>query len=190
MKQISMCIGNVKVTGSIGHPLKNTISRYLMCNHVVENGTFNIEAFDTVDWNGLDTITKILSTCFRLWTTEHVSGFCAVNKILFYRNTSHLKICPWCGKAGIIKNTRPQVHCTDPNREFWWKKTIQNLNTWLHENGIDPRLTSTIIAHLLRQCNLSFSAACHPAVNISYAQDDITWDTFVESKSVQEIRTI
>jgi hypothetical protein len=96
IEQIAIFIDGSKVTGLVGKPLRNAISRQHMRNHLVSNKYLTPQAFDKVDWNSLESTMNTLGTQYKLWATKHVSDFCATNKMLSYRTPSHTTKCPCC----------------------------------------------------------------------------------------------
>ena len=189
IEQIAIFIDGRKVTGSVGKPLRNAISRQRMCNHLASNKCLTPQAFDKVDWNSLESTMSTLGTQYKLWATKHVSGFCATNKMLSYRTPSHTTKCPCCQNV-TIEDTHHQVHCTDPQRVSLWNDTTQELETWLSEQDTEPALHTTITCYLRHKGTLSFLDSKPRSLVLSTAQDEIGWDNFLEGKLTTEIRSI
>ena len=52
-EQISIFIDGSKVTGSVGRPLRDAISKIQLRNHLDEKGILSAESFDHIDWQGI-----------------------------------------------------------------------------------------------------------------------------------------
>ena len=154
-----------------GEDNRNSCSR---SNEIKYEKSLTPQAFDKVDWNGLESTRNIMGTQYRLWAIKHVSGFCVTNKMLSYRTPSHTTKCPCC-KAVVVEDSRHQVHYTDPQRISLWKDSIQDVNTWLSENNTEPELQTTIIYYLRYRGTMSFLDSRPRYLPISTSQDKIGW---------------
>ena len=189
LEPLSIYIDGAKATGSVGHLLRNAISKRHMRAHLHNTAALHRDHFDHIDWQGLEAAMSKMSTRFKLWATKHVSGFCATNKMMSFRDPNHSNLCPCC-QHNIIEDSHHQLHCQDPNRIQLWTDNIHGFRIWLTRNDTDPRLTSAIITYLQHKGNKSFTASCHPSLQITNHQDMIGWNNFVEGKLSTEIRTI
>lgn len=176
-------IDGIKATGAVAQPLRNSISKQRICAHLASNKSIAPQAFDKVDYDSLEGTKNTMGTQYRLWATKHVSGFYATNEMLAYRFPSHTTKYPCC-KTAVIEDTRPQVHCTDPQRISIWKDSIQDINTWLSE------IQTTIICYLRHKGTVSFLNSSPRSFPITTAQDEIGCDNFLEVKLTTKIRVI
>ena len=177
IEQIAIFIDGNKITGPVGKPLRNAISRQRMRAHLAGNKCLSSRAFDKVDWNSLESTMNTLGTQYRLWATKHVSGFCATNKMLSYRTPSHTTKCPCCQEVAV-EDTHHQVHCTDPQRISLWNDRTQVLDDWLLEHDTEPALYITIMCYLRHKGALSLLDSSPRSLMLSTAQDEIGWDNF------------
>jgi len=184
--EVFVChIKSAKITGDIGVPLRDEVSRLSMRKFLNSKGRLSLQGFDLVDWNAMQHKMKTTPTHHRIWISKHLSGFCSINKRRNMWDKTHPTMCPCCKDPGIVEDTRHLMHCTDPIREELWADSVTELKQWLTESQTNPQLISAIISYVSNRGETSFTtiASSSPTLRtLANDQDVIGWDNFMEGR--------
>ena len=180
-----MRVRSEKITGDIGIPLRNEVSRIQMRSFLHKNNRLQCQNFDQVDWNAMNHKMNTTPTHHKIWITKHLSGFCGTNKCKNHRDSTQTTMCPCCKNPNIIEDTRHILHCTDPQREELWSDSLQDLEKWLWSRQTEPTLLASIITYIKYRGTISFYTATKNNYSLQVLaseQDAIGWDNFMEGR--------
>jgi hypothetical protein len=98
-----------------------------------------------VDWPLIGFAMKQAPRSRRAFVTKHTCGMCGVGKFMKRWKEWEEDICPRCGE----QEDAPHVwRCKGPGTAEIWNKSLQELETLLHQLDTDPTLTYIILVHL------------------------------------------
>jgi hypothetical protein len=98
-----------------------------------------------VDWPLIGFAMKQAPKARRVFVTKHTCGMCRVGKFMKRWKEWEEDICPRCGE----QEDAPHVwRCKGPGTVEIWNKSLQELETLLHQLDTDPTLTYIILVHL------------------------------------------
>ena len=178
-------INGCKITGDIGAPLRNEVSKNIMRKHLISNGTIKSATFDMIDWEAIEVKMSNTKQQHKIWITKHVSGFCATNKMMYRRGHEDHTTCPCCLNPDISESARHQARCMDPERIVLWKDSVEDLNQWLTEKDTEPDIQVLIIGYLQGKGAVKIQAIPnlpYRFLELAIEQDTIGWDNFTEGK--------
>ena len=178
-------INGCKITGDIGVPLRNEVSKVIMRKHLISNHTIIPTAFDMIDWDAIAVKMSSTKQQHKIWITKHVSGFCATNKMMHRRGHEEHSRCPCCHSPDIRETTRHQARCLDPERIILWNDSVDELNQWLTKKDTEPNIQILIIGYLRGRGEVELQSILNLPVRfleLAMEQDTIGWDNFTEGK--------
>ena len=140
--------------------------------------------FDSVDWNSIERCLNNTPHLLHLWTTKHISGFCATNSCLHQREKSHSPLCPICKSPLSHETSRHLLHCPSPLWIPVWTDAINTLEAHLLSTKTDPSLIHLISTYLHQRGrrSMQFISSNSTLQDLSMSQDSIGWENFMEGK--------
>jgi hypothetical protein len=105
---------------------------------------FDTDTMKLIDWN---TLRKSASSYYRIkWLSKFVTGICGVGYMLkLWKHQSH-STCPRCGSEN--KNVEHVLQCPEQSATQVWEKAVEDLNTCMTDNNLDPGMQKAIIERI------------------------------------------
>ena len=102
----------------------------------------------SVDWRASGAALRQLSSRKHIWLCKHISGHCAVGRVMVRRGSRMHAECPRCGAED--ETTTHILRCPQAEALNIWNTHLEDLKTWLISRSTHPILTNTLIAGLRR----------------------------------------
>ena len=120
---------------------------------------------------------------FRVWTTKHVSHFCATNRQLSRIDCTTKNVCPSCG----CEDESPShiTKCLDPGRTKMFVEGVGHIVAWLEMQNTGKELLDLIESYLLGRGSTSLTAllGTNSALKtLAHFHDRLGWDCFLEGR--------
>mgnify|MGYP003460263465 FL=1 len=178
-------LGFEKSTGEIRTPITEHVHSSELEQYWVTRNRFPVgrATGQYVDWSATAHAMRNSTANRRQWVTKHVSGMAAVGKWMLRRKEWTHDTCPRCGEEN--ETTLHVLLCQDPGATAQWKKSLDELNTWMKKHKTHPGIRAAVISHLKAWQTSSPGPTTHGQAyyNLSTAianQNEVGWQAFIE----------
>jgi len=193
MESSAVVIGNEKLCSDISKDVRFYIGKAEARKFYIENHILTGAAFDSVDWEGLDSVVSHRPKMFQIWLAKQASGFCGTRKMVARMNghDGQDDSCPNCDEEG--EDASHLNVCSDDGRSTLFFEMVDCLEDWMHSTSTDPDLAYWIPRYLRSRntrsfCNLGILPPHLSA--LARSQNEIGWLHFLEGKVSTEIRRL
>ena len=144
------------------------------------------QLFTSIDWERCGKAMKTILFGKKRWLVKHLTGFCAVGRMMKIRQEWSHDLCPLCLQPD--ETTDHVVVCPDPRARLQWFGSIDKLGVTLKKLGTEPAIADLIRKRLLHIRSTNVHRFTLPentpkAVKLAVAhQDLIGWAQFLRGR--------
>ena len=138
------------------------------------------EAITSINWEVCDDGLRRLGLFRRIWLAKMNTGTAPTGKILLQRGHQLTANCPRCGH---FEDNEHIFRCPQPAAVTNWNRSVEKLNTWLHQHFTHPEIHAALIQHLTQ-----WHTSDNPVSDLPYSlpvlqccqdQNAIGWNGFL-----------
>jgi hypothetical protein len=112
-------------------------------DHWIEKKQISVDQIHSIDWDNCERAIKRLPFSRQLWLSKHVSGHCAVGRMMKTRTHWEHSMCPRCLQDN--ETTEHVLLCQDPRAAEHFERLAKKLDLELVSMETAPELRRTII---------------------------------------------
>jgi hypothetical protein len=145
--------------------------------------TISAQIFARIDWEACGMAMKGISFGKKRWLVKHLSGFCAVGRMMLIREQWPHDKCPLCFEPNETVNH--VIDCRDPRARLQWIRSVDKLGVKMQTIKTDPDIINVIRKRLARRHSRPFTLpqSLPDAVKRAvYDQDSIGWTQFLRGR--------
>jgi hypothetical protein len=184
-------VGGVKQTSEVGDNVRFEVGKQDARRFYVEELGWSGNAFDAVDWEGLDITLSSKPKMFHVWLCKQASGFCATGQQMGRWFGRDFTACPNCGCE--CERAEHLLHCPDEGRTQHFHECVDRLAHWLHNNHTDSQLAFFLLQYIRGRGELSLRDLPNLPQHFSLLHSqlsDIGWSHVLEGKVPTELRRL
>ena len=170
------------ITSKIDKTITDHIYSTKMRNYLHHNKGYTENAFNFIDWDAIESATKMLPLSRRIWLTKFVSGFTATATKMHERGKWESPLCPICNT--VNENVKHIFACMDHRVQRKYHNLLRNFTKFLDRINTDPAIITIFHDALYSQHPISFSRITenttknYNIITAAAHQDEIKWHNF------------
>jgi hypothetical protein len=182
-------VGGVKQTSDVGDNVRFEVGKQEARKFYLEELGWDGDAFDSVDWEGLNSTLASKPKIFHVWLCKQASGFCATGQQMGRWVGRDFTACPNCGCAA--ERAGHLLHCPNEGRTKHFHECVDHLEHWFQSNHTDSHLAFLLVQYIRGRGELSLRDISDLPGHFSCLQEQLTnigWSHFLEGKIPTALR--
>jgi len=157
-------------------------------DHWIDKNQIGVDQIHSIDWDNCELAIRRLPFSRQLWLTKHVSGHCAVGRMMKFRKKWPHSMCPRCLQDN--ETTEHVLLCEDPRATEHFERLSKKLDLELVTMETAPEIRRTIIRKInnwrRRRRATAQITNKYGEREAAEHQDDIGWTNFMLGRMAPE----